>query len=124
MHAHASPPPAAAGFSLIELLVALAVFALVALALLNLAGESLRTATRVEQRTLAGIVAANLAVEAQLLDAQELARPARGREHLAGRDWSWQRSATPTAGEQSLLQVDIRVAGDDGRLAASAEVYR
>lgn len=124
MHAHASPPQAAAGFSLIELLVALAVFALVALALLNLAGESLRTANHVEQRTLAGIVAANLAVEAQLLDAQALARPARGHERLAGRDWAWQRTATPGAGEQPLLRVDIRVAGDDGREAASAEVYR
>jgi len=49
------------GFSLIELLVALAVFALAVLALLNLAGESTRTAVLLEERVLAGVVAENRA---------------------------------------------------------------
>ena len=45
------------GFSLLEILVALAVFGLAAMALLNLSGESVRTAARVQDRTLGGIVA-------------------------------------------------------------------
>lgn len=43
-----------AGFTLIEMLVALAVFALAAMALLNLSGEATRSAVRLEARTLAG----------------------------------------------------------------------
>ena len=45
------------GFTLIELLVALAVFSLAALALLNLSAENTRSASRVETRTLGGVVA-------------------------------------------------------------------
>ena len=56
--------PARQGFSLVELLVALAVFSLAAMALLNLSGENTRSAARVEDRTLGGVVAENLAVEA------------------------------------------------------------
>ncbi|MFP5297125.1 MAG: prepilin-type N-terminal cleavage/methylation domain-containing protein, partial [Alphaproteobacteria bacterium] len=43
--------PARQGFSLVELLVALAVFSLAAMALLNLSGENTRSAARVEDRT-------------------------------------------------------------------------
>ena len=67
-----------AGFSLVELLVALAVFAMAALALLNLAGQSVRSAAHAEQRTLAGIVADTLAAEAMLVDVQALRAPADG----------------------------------------------
>ena len=52
-----------AGFTLLEMLIAVAVFALVVLALLNLVGESTRTAAVVEERVLAAIVAGNRAVE-------------------------------------------------------------
>src|SRR5690606_12602256 len=60
------------GFSLIELLVALAVFSLVALALLNLAGENTRTAVVIEERVLAGVVADNRAIEVMLATPSEL----------------------------------------------------
>ena len=52
------------GFTLVEMLVAMAVFGLSAMALLNLAGENTRSAARVESRTLGGVVADNLVVEA------------------------------------------------------------
>jgi type II secretion system protein I len=59
-----------AGFTLIECLVALAVFGLAAMALLNLSGESTRSAARVETRTLGGIVADNVAAEAMIARAR------------------------------------------------------
>src|SRR3546814_10740875 len=62
------------GFSLIEMLVAVAVLSLVALAMLNLAGENTRTALVVEENVLAGIVADNRAVEAMLAAPGELDR--------------------------------------------------
>ena len=52
------------GFTLIETLVALAVFSLVALTIIRLASENTRAAVHVENRLLAGIIAENVAVEA------------------------------------------------------------
>lgn len=102
------------GFTLIELLVALAVFSLAALALLNLGGENTRSAARAETRTLGGIVAENLAVEAMT------ARPAPGdsdgTQPLAGRDWRWTRAVTATD-DPDILRIDIRVSDDEGQAA-------
>lgn len=111
------------GFTLIELLVALAVFALMAIGLLNLTGESVRTAFAVEQRALAEVVADNRAVEAALLPAPQLAQPASGSERAGEREWRWQRSAR--ADDNGLLRVRIEVRdGDDRQLLAERELLR
>lgn len=110
-----------AGFTLLEVLIALAVFGLAALALLNLTGENTRSAARVEARTWAGIVADNLAVEATLAPA--LAEgAAEGTAPLAGRSWRWTRTVAPTA-VGDIQRVDIRVFDDDGP-AAERVVFR
>lgn len=108
------------GFSLIEIMVALAVFALAAMALLNLSGESVRSAARVEERTLGGIVADNVAAESVLGlgDGQ-----AEGRQVLAGRDWRWVREIRATQ-IPDLQQVEVRVMDGDGREAARRVVFR
>lgn len=108
------------GLSLIELLVALAVFALVVVALLNLSGGTTRSALQIETRALAGILAENLAVEAQLGDATPDA--AQGEERLGDRQWRWQRALEPAGA--GLTRVRIAVFADDGQQVASAEVLR
>ena len=109
------------GFSLIELLVALAVFSLAALALLNLTGENTRSAARVETRTLGGVVAETLAVEAMIAPSISEGT-ASGRTALAGRDWRWTRTVAATD-DPDLLRIDIRVATDEGQ-AADRTVFR
>ena len=75
-----------AGFSLLETLVAFAVFALAALALINLAGENTRAATHVETRVLSGIVADNIVVQALTLPAATAGTKARALvRHVAER---------------------------------------
>lgn len=102
------------GFTLIELLVALAVFSLAAMALLNLSGENTRSAARVETRTLGGLVAENLAVEAVI--APGLAEgETSGVIPLAGRQWRWTRSVQGV--DAGLLRIDIAVATDEGQAA-------
>jgi len=54
------------GFTLLEVLIALAVFGLAAIALLNLVGENTRSAAGVEARTWGGVVAEQPAVQAPL----------------------------------------------------------
>ena len=102
------------GFTLIELLVALAVFSLAAMALLNLSGENTRSAARVETRTLGGLVAENLAVEAMIAPSIAEGR-ASGVVRLAGRQWRWTRSVQGV--EAGLLRIDIAVATDEGQAA-------
>lgn len=111
------------GFSLVELLVAVAVFALAVLALLNLVGQSVRSAALVEERTIGGIVADTLASEAMLVDVQSLMRAADGREDAGGRAWRWTRRASAVDGD--LLRVDIQVRLDaDGQTVADAVLLR
>ena len=96
-----------AGFSLLELLVALAVFSLAVLALVHLGSESTRSAAVVESRFFAGIVAENRAVEAAHLPLPALQSTSRGEESQGLRRWQWQRTVQP-AGE-ALLRIDIAV---------------
>lgn len=109
------------GFSLLEILVALAVFGLAAMALLNLSGESVRTAARVQDRTLGGIVADNVAAEAAL----GLTTEGAGRAVLAGRQWSWRRDIQPT-GVAGLERIEVRVSPmeDTADEAARRVVFR
>lgn len=102
------------GFTLIELLVALAVFSLAAMALLNLSGENTRSAARVETRTLGGVVAENLAVEAMIDPRLDEGRTS-GAVPLAGRLWRWSRSVQSV--EAGLLRIDIRVSTEEGPAA-------
>ena len=104
------------GFTLIELLVALAVFSLAALALLNLGGENTRSAARAETRTLGGIVAENLAVEAMTARPAPAPGDSDGTQSLAGRDWRWTRAVTATD-DPDILRIDIRVSDDEGQAA-------
>lgn len=103
-----------AGFTLIELLVALAVFSLAAMALLNLSGENTRSAARVEMRTLGGVVAENLAVEA-MIDPVLSEGTTGGASTLAGHQWRWSRSVR--AVDADLLRVDIVVSTGEGQAA-------
>ncbi|WP_284223764.1 type II secretion system minor pseudopilin GspI, partial [Brevundimonas denitrificans] len=109
------------GFTLIELLVALAVFSLAALALLNLSGENTRSAARVETRTLGGIVAENLAVEAMIAPSVSEGATS-GQTPLAGRPWTWTRAITPTE-DPDLLRIHITVQDAEGQ-AAERTIFR
>jgi general secretion pathway protein I len=106
-----------AGFTLIELLVALAVFSLAAMALLNLSGENTRSQARVETRTLGGVVAENLAVEAMIAPGIGEGQTS-GVVSLAGRQWRWTRSVEGV--EAGLLRIDIRVSTGEGQAADRA----
>lgn len=110
-----------AGFSLLEMLVALSVFALAALALLHLTGEAARSAVRVEERTLGGVVAENRAVEAVAAPRPPMG-VSDGVDRLAGRDWAWRREVAATE-DPALLRVAV-TARLDGRLAAERVLFR
>lgn len=105
------PWPDANGFSLIEVMVALAIFGLAAVALIRLNGVSLASAVTLADRQLAASVARNQALEA-LLAASPPASAA-GRERAGTRDWAWRRRVAPgpDAGT-AIITVDVLGDGD------------
>jgi general secretion pathway protein I len=98
--------PDTEGFSLVEVMVALAIFGLAAVALIRLQGVSLASATTLADRQLAATVARNQALEAMLAATTPAA--ASGRERAGRRDWPWRRRITagPDAGT-AIITVDV-----------------
>lgn len=96
------------GFTLLEVLVALAIFGLVAAAVLTASGRSLNNAGRLEELTLAGWIADNRLTELQLAQPT----PAVGRERreveYAGRQWETL-SAIEASSDPGLLRVTVWV---------------
>ncbi|NCT67182.1 MAG: type II secretion system minor pseudopilin GspI [Rhodanobacteraceae bacterium] len=96
------------GFSLIEVLIALAVVALALLALTRAASVQVQAFDGLRERTLAGWVAANVLTETRLATPFPPTGRSDGQMRLAGRDWRWSREvqATPNA---EIRRIDIRV---------------
>jgi general secretion pathway protein I len=83
--------PGANGFTLIELMVALAVFAIAALALLRLEGASLRQTADLDQRLAREVVAQNLAAETLSDPAPPALGATSGTVTNMGRAFAWRR---------------------------------
>jgi general secretion pathway protein I len=115
--------PAERGFTLVEVLVALAIFSLAAMALLRLQGAALATTARLDEKTLAAIVAHNRAVEVRIAPVAPAFGSSAGTETNGGRQWRWTQDVLRTPDPQ-LQRIDIKVAGEDGSTAASTTVVR
>lgn len=112
-----------AGFSLIEMMVALAVFALAAMALIRLEGAIIRSASSLDRTMMAQIVARNVAVET-LTDAQPpVTGISNGVEDNGGRSWNWQRIAAPL-GDQGAVRIDVTVSDTAGTALGRLTVVR
>ena len=116
-------PKRTGGFTLIELMVALAVFSIAALALLRLEGATLSNTANLADRTIGQIVARNVAVEALTDPVPPTFGETRGTEENAGRTWRWiRRSIRQT--DVNLQQIDISVVDDNGQPAGALTVFR
>ena len=99
----------ASGFTLLEVLVALAIFALVAASVLTATARSLQTASRLEEKTLAMWIADNQLVELQLSKNPVAEGRDQGEVDFAGRRWQWQREVQATR-EPDMRRVTLWVA--------------
>ncbi|THD36965.1 MAG: type II secretion system protein GspI [Sphingomonas sp.] len=102
------------GFTLIEMMVALVVFSLAALALIRLEGASFRGAATVDRSLLAGIVARNVAVDALTSAQPPVLGTTQGDETNGHRAWRWTRTVAPVGDGNRVLRVDITVADAQG----------
>lgn len=111
------------GFTLIEMLVALAVFSLAALALLRLEGATLSSTHELDQRTIAQLVARNVAVDTLSDPTPPPLGRSSGEEVNAGRNWRWVREAR-RVGDGQVLRVDLSVLDESGQSLAGLTVVR
>ena len=113
-----------AGFTLIEMLVALAIFSLAALALLRLGGATATNSAGLSDQAMAEIVARNLAVETLTDPLPPTFGLSGGNVDNGGRRWRWTRM-TRRSPEARIQQIEIQVqpeAGGPGQ--ASLTIFR
>ena len=109
----------ARGFTLLEVLIALAVVALALLALTRTAMLQVADFDALRERTLAGWVAANVLAETRLASAMPATGRSDGKTELAARSWRWTRDVRTTP-DSEVRRVDIQVfAGDSKEPSAS-----
>jgi general secretion pathway protein I len=111
------------GFTLIEMLVALSVLSLAALALIRLEGATLRTTADLRTRTLGQVVTRNLAVETLTDPSAPALGTTSGQVVNGGLTWRWSKASERT-GDDRLARVTISVSDTTGRRAGSLVVVR
>lgn len=95
------------GFTLLEVLVALAIFATTAIATIRSVSQHINTLNFLEEKTFASMVADNQMAKVMLSGRKPSKQ--KGTEMLAEREWFWSVEPVSTAGD--LLQAfDVKVA--------------
>lgn len=113
----------AAGFTLIEVMVALLVLGLAALALIRMEGAAIRGAAQVDAAALARIVARNVAIEALTDPRPPAAGQASGIETNGGRAWRWTREVR-AIGDGDVWRIDVSVADPSGTVIGRQTLVR
>lgn len=96
-----------AGFTLIEVLVALVVVAIAVAALARIGSQALDSQFQIEQRTLALWVADNVIAEMRLEPPGSQTRR-QGVSRMGERDWHWDALVQPAPGD-AMLRIDVAV---------------
>ena len=109
------------GFTLLEVLAAVAVFALSAMALVRSVGQHVNTLTLMEEKAFAAMVVDNQMAKV-MLNPQGL-KPQSGKSKLADREWFWRVKPVATSG--GLIQAfDVEVARKaNGKAIVSVRSY-
>lgn len=106
----------ASGFTLLEMLVALSILSLAALALVRLDAFTARSSAALADKTLAQIVADNLAIALITDPAPPTIGNSSSTVTNGGRTWRIATRVAATA-DPALLRIDIRVEGSGGQSA-------
>lgn len=109
------------GFTLLEIMVALAIFSLAALAMVRLQGYSVRSTANLRDSSMAWQVARNVAVEILSNPAPPTLGETGGEEVNGGQNWRWTATTSKTD-DARLVMVDINVAGTGNAALRKAQL--
>jgi general secretion pathway protein I len=101
------------GFTLLEVMVAMAIFSMAAMALMRLQAFSIRSAADVIAHDMAWQVARNRGAELLSDPALPVLGITNGSESFGGRNFKWSQDVKRTD-DIKVLRIDVRVEGVDG----------
>ncbi len=104
--------PRQLGFTLIEVLLALSVFSLAGIALLNTADTHFTSLNNLENKMLAEWVASNQLVEVNLSQTWPPQDNKKGKVEMAGREWFWTQKVLKTT-DDAMRAVTVEVRLDE-----------
>ncbi len=112
------------GFTLIEVMLAMAVFAIAGVALLGAASNNFRHISNLEEKMFANWVASNQLVAVSLSDTWPPKNNQKGDVEMAGRKWFWQQKVIKTENnEMRAIVMEVRVNEDDELAVTSLMTY-
>jgi len=100
------------GFTLIEVMLAMAIFAIAGVALVSTSDTHFRNLSHLETKMIANWVASNQLVEASLETKWPLKNNKKGKVEIAGREWYWLQKISKT-NDQNMSAVTIEVRLDE-----------
>lgn len=112
------------GFTLIEVMLAMAVFSIAGVALLGVADNNYRQISHLEEKMFANWVASNQLVELSLDTTWPPKNNKKGDVELAGKTWYWQQKVIKTANKElRSVVMEVRANEDDELVTASLMTY-
>jgi general secretion pathway protein I len=114
----------ALGFTLIEVMLAMAVFAIAGVALLSAATNNARNISYLEDKMFANWVASNQLVATHLVDTWPPKNNLKGEVELGGRTWFWLQKVVKTT-DKNMRQIvmEIRLKESDELAIDSITTY-
>jgi len=114
-----TPPTHTKGFSLLEVLIAMAIISIALLALSRTGAGVPRQLAGLEQRTLAQWVAQNAIADIRIKERFPNVGSREGREEMGARTWHWRAQVQDTS-DVSIRRIDVSVYldGNDQAIAA------
>ncbi|MCJ8297194.1 MAG: type II secretion system minor pseudopilin GspI [Colwellia sp.] len=112
------------GFTLLEVMLAMAVFAIAGVALLGVADNNYRHISHLEEQMFANWVASNQLVEVSLDKTWPPKNNRKGKVEMAGRTWYWQQKVIKTNNKElRSLVMEVRLNEDDELVTASLMTF-
>ncbi len=112
------------GFTLIEVMLAMAVFAIAGLALLSAASNNARNMGHLEDKMFANWVASNQLVTANLEKKWPPKNNEKGDVELAGRQWFWHQKVIKTTDkDMRAIVMEVRLSEDEKLPLTSLTTY-
>ena len=112
------------GFTLIEVMLAMAVFAIAGVALVENASTTFRNLSHLETQVIANWVASNELVTASIDQTWPPKNNKKGKVEIAGREWFWSQKVIKTADENMrAITIEVRLAENQKLVDASLMTY-
>jgi general secretion pathway protein I len=100
------------GFTLLEVLLAIGIFAITGTAVMKAASDHLNGVTQIEEITFATWVANNRLTEIQIEKKWPPKDAQKGSVEMAGRTWFWQQNVLKTP-DKDLIGIEVEVGTDE-----------